>query len=216
MSLSIKEAARLLGVSENRVRSDIASGKLSVERKGRQILIPEAELEALAEAEKGSAGGEHEAGLEPQRVLSASPMMAAIELINSRLGALENQLIEKWQMVVEHQRLQQLLRDLDRQLAEKDRELEKLRRDLVYQKRLGDKELEDQRRTFEERLVLMERGTALRPAQEQERIEQALAREWQVWSEKLALEQERFAHTLASMRSQEGFWARLARMITWS
>ena len=58
MYLSIKEAARFLNVSENKVRGYIASGRLSTERKGRQVLIPELQLKALRDAEKSPQDGE--------------------------------------------------------------------------------------------------------------------------------------------------------------
>lgn len=237
MSLTLKEAARLLGLSENRVRSYIASGKLAVERKGRQILIAETELRTLALTEKSLENREHGANPEGEIVPTASPGDALAHIV-AHLTALENQLLEKWQMVVENQRLHQLLRDQDRQLAEKDLELEKLRRDLLYQQRLAEKELEDQRLAFQERFTRMEQEATIRTTQERERTEKALAHErqsWadnlarereqteqilaqerQHWAEKLAQEQERFARMLATVRSQEGFWARLVRMITWS
>jgi excisionase family DNA binding protein len=226
MPLNIREAAQLLGVSESRVRGYIATGKLTVERKGRQVQISETELKRFAETEKRFEAGEHEAHPGSERVPPAS-QADVIELIDCRLAALEAQFTERWQMVTENQRLQQLLREHDLKLAEKDLELEKLRRDLVYQKRLAGKELEDHRLAFQERLTRMEQEAAASKAQARERLEQALEREHQrteealgrerqLCSEKLALEQQRFADMLAAMRNQEGFWARLIRMITWS
>lgn len=226
MPLNIKEAAQLLGVSESRVRGYIATGKLPVERRGRQVQISETELKRFAETDKRFGAGDHEAHPGSERFPPASHA-DALELIDSRLAALEAQLSERWQMVTENQHLQQLLRDYDLKLAEKDLELEKLRRDLVYQKRLADKELEDHRLAFQERLTRVEQEAAERKAQERERLEQALererermeealGRERQLCSEKLALEQQRLADMLTAIRNQEGFWARLMRMITWS
>ena len=215
MHLNIKEAARRLGVSENKVRAYIASGILSVERKGRQILIPEAQLGALTAGEKGLDDDPPKANPDSERANAAS-CKEALDLMSARLAALESQLVDKWQIVVENQRLHQLLRDQDRRLAEKDLEIEKLRRDLVYQQRLCDKELEDHHLASQERQRLVERAASESAAQESQRLEQALVQERQIWSQKLAQEQERFAQMLASMRNQEGFWARLMRMITWS
>lgn len=237
MSLTIKEAARLLGMSENRVRSHIASGKLAVERKGRQMLIPETELKALAETSASLESGGH--ATEPAaRSLPAACPDEVLEDIRARLAALEHQLTEKWQVAAENQRLSQLLREQDRQLAEKGLELEKLHRDLLYQQRLAEKALEDQQVAFQERVTRMEQEANARTAQERERAEQALVSEQQRWADKLAQEreraeqllarerqrcadklaqeQERFARMLAAVRDQEGFWARLVRMITWS
>ncbi len=215
MSLTIKEAARLLGMSENRVRSHIASGRLAVERKGRQMLIPETELKAFAETAASLEGGERTT--EPAaRSLPAACPNDALEDIKDRLAALEHQLTEKWQVAAENQHLSQLLREQDRQMTEKGLELEKLHRDLLYQQRLAEKALEDQRAAFQEQLTRMEQDANARTAQERERAEQLLAQERQHWSEKLAQEQERFARMLATARNQDGFWARLVRMITWS
>jgi excisionase family DNA binding protein len=226
MPLNMKEAAQLLGVSESRVRGYIATGKLTGERKGRQVQISETELKRFAETQKGFETCEHEIhpGSEPVPPASHADVL---EHIDGRLAALEARLNERWQMVKENQHLQQLLREHDLKLAEKDLEVQKLRRDLVYQKRLADKELEDHRLAFQERLTRVEQEAAERRAQEGERLEQALererermeealSRERQLCSEKLALEQQRLADMLTAMRNQEGFLARLMRMITWS
>lgn len=237
MYLTTKQAARFLGVSENQVRRYLVSGRLSSERKGRQVLIPEAELRALAEAEKSLGEGGPKAESAPAMVPAFSPR-DAFERIDARLAVLESQLLEKWQMVVENQRLQEQLRDLNRQLAEKELELEKLHRDLIYQQRLAAKEIEGHRLAFQEQLARMETAAAERAAMERERTEQTLSHERQSWtaqlarereqaeqtldqerrnwSERLAQEQERVAQTLAAARNREGFWARLVRMITWS
>lgn len=215
MPLSVKEAARLLGVSENKVRDYIACGVLSVERKGRQILIPEAQLETLTAGDEALSEGQTKANPDLERVAAASTEQA-LALISNRLAALENQLADRWQTVEENQRLHELLRQQDRRLAEKDLEIEKLRRDLIYQKRICDKELEEQHAASEEQQRLMEKAASEGLVQESRRRDEAVARERQLWAQKLAQEQERFARMLASERNQEGFWARLARMITWS
>jgi excisionase family DNA binding protein len=214
MHLTLKEAARFLNVSENKVRSYIVSGNLTVERKGRQILIPQAQLKALRDVEKGP---EDEESLpSPDKRSLAPPLKEALEAIGHRLTAVEGQISEKWQLLAEHQRLQELVREHMRLLAEKDREIEKLKRDLVYQKRLCERDLEDHRRAFEEKRVVMEKEASQRVGHERELLQQRLLQEQQIWSERLAQEQERCAQRLGAMRDQEGFWARLMKMITWS
>jgi len=213
MYLSIKEAARLLNVSENEVRGYISSGKLSVERKGRQILISESQLKAIIDAEKGLENEVSKTSLDRP---SASSYKEAFDLVLSRLAALEGQLIEKWQMFTENQRLHQLIRDQDQELAEKKLNIEKLRRDLVYQKRLCEKEIEDHHLALQEKWALMEKEASEAMARERERLEQRFIEERSVWSEKLVQEQERFTQKLTAMRDQEGFWSRLMKMITWS
>jgi excisionase family DNA binding protein len=213
MHLTIKEAARLLNVSENKVRSTIASGKISVERKGRQILIAESQLKALLDAEKGLEDEACQPGSERVRKPSREDVL---EDISRRLMALEGQIMEKWQLSVENQRLHQLILEQGQELAERKLEIEKLRRDLVYQKRLCEKELEDRRQALQEKWALIEKEMAERMAQDRERLEQRLIEERNLWTERLAEEQERYARQLAAMHNQEGFWARLMKMITWS
>jgi excisionase family DNA binding protein len=213
MYLSIKEAARFLNVSENKVRGYIASGRLSTERKGRQVLIPELQLKALRDAEKSPQDGESQADLDSLSALSGEE---AVNLLLNRLAALEGQIVEKWKSFAENQQLHGLIRRQDQELAEKKLEIEKLHRDLVYQKRLYEKEIQDQCQAFQEKWDLMEKESRERMAREQERLEARLIEERNAWSAKLAQEQERFAQKLATMRNQEGFWSRLMKMLTWS
>jgi excisionase family DNA binding protein len=214
MHLSIKEAARFLNVSDHKVRGYIASGRLTVERKGRQILIPHAQLRDLLDAKEGFEDATPPASPEDRAL--APPLKEALETIGNRLAAVEAQIAEKWQLVTDNQRLQELLHEHVRHMAEKDLEIEKLRRDLVYQKRLFEKELEDHRLAFEEKRALIAKEASEKIAHERELLEQRLIQEQHLWSERLAQEQERFAQRLAAMRDQEGFWARLMKMITWS
>jgi excisionase family DNA binding protein len=213
MLLSVKEAARLLDVSENKIRGYISSGRLSVERKGKQVLVSQTQIQALIHAEKDLVKNTSPEELNHS---SASSSEGALDLVLSRLAALEGQIIEKWQLLTENQRLQQQIREQDRELAARKLEIEKLRRDLLYQKRLCEKEIEDHRLAQQEKWALMERDASEQMARERERLEQRLMEERTVWSEKLAQEQARFAQRLAAMREQEGFWSRLMKMITWS
>ena len=213
MHLSIKEAARILNVSENKVRGYILSGKLVVERKGRQILIPKAQLKALVDAEEHRREEAPPLSLDP---VSRDSREEPLEVILNRLASLEVQVTEKWRMDAENQRLRELVREQDRQLAEKDLEMAKLQRDLVYQKRLCEKEIEDHHLAMEERLALMEKEASKRAAHERELLEQRLTEERNMWSERVAQEQERFAQKMAALHDQEGFWSRLIKMITWS
>jgi excisionase family DNA binding protein len=213
MHLTIKEAARLLKVSENKVRSYIVSGKIPVERRGRRIMIAESQLKALFNAGKPV---EDNASQPDPGPVPARHREAALELIVSRLAALEAQISEKWQLLAENQRLHQLIHEQEQELAERKLEIEKMRRDLVYQRRLCEKELEDRRQALQEKWALLEKEASERTAQDRKRLEERLIEERNIWSERLAQEQERFAQQLAAMRNQEGFWARLMKMITWS
>jgi excisionase family DNA binding protein len=213
MYLSIKEAARLLNVSENTVRGYISSGRLSVERKGKQILVSQSQLKTLIDAGKDP---ENEASRADLDRPSAPSREEALDVVLSRLAALEGQITEKWQLFTENQRLHQQICERDQELAARKLEIEKLRRDLVYQKRLCEKEIEDHRLAQQEKWALMEKEASEQMARERERLEERLIEERSIWSEKVAQEQERFAQRLAAMRDQEGFWSRLMKMITWS
>jgi excisionase family DNA binding protein len=214
MHLSIKQAARFLNESDSKVRGYIASGRLSVERKGRQILIPRAQLADLLETEDGSE--DTIARISPEDSASERTLRETLEAVGNRLAAVEAQIVEGRQTASEIQRLQDLLLEHGRQIADKDLEIEKLRRDLVYQKRLCEKELEDRRLALEEKRALIAKEAAEKVAREREILEQRLVQEQRIWSERLAQEQENFARKLTEMRDGEGFWARLMRMITWS
>ncbi len=215
MHLSVKKAARLLNVTENKVRGYIASGELSVERKGSRFLIPEVEVKALIKAEQDPVDPNARGNAKAAKV-SDSLIRDMLDGIMNRLAALEAQFIDKWQTLADIQQLHQLLREQDRHLAEKDLEIEKLRRDLLYQKKLCEKELEDHRLALQEKWALMEKEASERITQEHQQLEQRLKQERDIWSEKLAHEQERFAQMLAAAHNQEGFWSRLMKMITWS
>jgi excisionase family DNA binding protein len=224
MYLSIKEAARLLNVSEKKLRDYISSGRLSVERKGKQILVSQSQLKALIDT------GEDRESEASQADLDCPPAPSreeALELVLGRLAAIEGQINEKWHIFTENQRLHQAIREKDMELAARKLEIEKLHRDLVYQKRICEKEIEDYRLAQQEKLALMEKEASERMAGEREQLEKRLIEERSIcseklaversaWSEKLAQEQERFAQRLAAMRDQEGFWSRLMKMITWS
>jgi excisionase family DNA binding protein len=213
MYLSIKEAARLLNLSENKIRGYISSGRLSVERKGKQILVSQSQLKALVDAGKDVENEGSQADVDRPPAHSREE---ALDLVLSRLAAMEEQIIDKWQLFTENQRLHQQIREHHQELAARKLEIEKLRRDLVYQKRLCEKEIEDHRLAQQEKWALMEKVASEQMAQERERLEQRLVEERSIWSEKLTQEQERFAQRLAAMRDQEGFWSRLLKMITWS
>jgi excisionase family DNA binding protein len=213
MYMSVKEAARLLNVSENKVRTYISSGELSVQRKGRHFLVSQSQLKALLGTEKDAEKGKKSISA---AVPSTPSHEEAMNLVLSRLAALEGQIQEKWQMFLENQRLHQQIRELDQELAARKLEIEALRRDLVYQKDVCEKEIEDHRLAQQERWALIEREASEQMAQERDRVEQRLIEERIAWTEKLAQEQERFAQKLSAMRDQEGFWSRLMKMITWS
>lgn len=140
----------------------------------------------------------------------------ATQPIMERLSALERHLKQKWDLLRVNQRLDQELREKDRELAAKDIEIERLQRELVYQRRLCEKEIEDQKKLIEEKWALMEREASERIAREREYFEEKLALEEKHWAEKISREQEHYARKLAEAKDRESLWSRLVKMMTWS
>lgn len=202
MPLTIKEAARTFNIPESRLRNYIVSGKLPVTRKGRQILISESDLEGLFRTEKEE--------------LQDAPCDKFLNRLDANVQSVARDVLELKEMLPVLEHVREAIRQKERELAEKTVEIEKLKRDLLYQQRLHKKELEDQRQMLQEKWSLMEKELAERIARERAHFEYLLSEEKRLWSEKLAREQELFSQKLTQMTQQEGFWARLIKMITWS
>lgn len=213
MPLTIKEAARRFQISEEKIRSFILSGELPVERRGRQILISELDLQPLIDDAQQIAGDPIVDALASQLESFREDLLKRLE---DRLSALQQALDDLRKTQAERESFQELRRRMDRDLVEKDLELERLKRDLVYQQRLHEKELADQGVVFQEKWAVLEREAAERVRRERERTEQAVEEERRLWSERLAHQEQRFADRLAEMQDREGFWSRLMKMITWS
>jgi excisionase family DNA binding protein len=212
MGLTISEVARLLGVTENVVRGHIATGKLAFDVLGGQVVIPEAAVEALLHPGQrpfpAHSGGATAAGRPAQEEVLRSVL--------KELFAIQEQLDNKWGLVNENQRLQQLLRDKDRELAERNAEIDRLKRVATIHREIADKDLEDRERSLAEKLSMLEEQTARRLAREQEMCREHAARLEEQWARRLAEERERFARDMAEAQRREGFWARLVKMMTWS
>jgi excisionase family DNA binding protein len=212
MGLTIAEAARLLNVKENVVRGYIATGKLAFDIQGGQIVIPQAAVDAVMHPERMGT----QSSPPPPTPVGRSPHEEALRSVLMELFAIEAQLENKWDLFSENQRLHRLLRERDKVLAERNAEIERLTRDLVIQKRFGEKEAQDGERTLEERLGDLREQTARQLSREQELCREKVSLMEQVWTRRLADEEERCARRLADARKHEGLWARLVKMMTWS
>ncbi len=212
MGLTLKQASKTLGMTEDEVMELVSAGRLKADSTGNRLKFDESEIEALAPAEQAPAPDARPAG-KPRQM---SMPEALVRPVLDRMAALEAQVAEKLDLLAENRRLTEEIRHADRELASKDTEIEKLKRDLVYQKKLLEKEIEDRMRVLDEKWALMDREVSERIAREREEFEARLARERSTWSDRLAAEQEKFEADLARMRSKEGFWTRLLRMLTWS
>ena len=213
MDLSIGTVARTLDVSENTVRDYIASGKLRAEPKGRHLFVSESSLRTFMEAEEKAAAEEAPAGTEQPEAALSREMLRPVMY---RLTALQKQLEENLELFKENQRLNEELRQKERELSLKDYEIEKLKNDQVYQRRLLDKELEDHQKILEEKWAVLQKDASERIAQERGHMDEMLAMLERRWTEKLAEEKEGFVRQLAEAGRREGLWTRLIKMMTWS
>jgi hypothetical protein len=212
MGLTISEAARLIDVKENVVRGYISTGKLAFDIQDGRIVIPRSAVEALLHPERQSVASESPGSSQAGR----SPHEEALRSVLKELFVIEDQLDSRWDLFSENQKLHQLLRDKDGVLAERNAEIERLKREAMHQRRHATKEVEDRERAIEERLRGAEEEAARRVAREQELCNEKVALVDEHWARRVAEERERSTRGIAEAGKQEGFWARLVKMMTWS
>jgi chromosome segregation ATPase len=143
------------------------------------------------------------------------PEMLAGPLVE-RIGALEKELAEKLDLVAENRRLEQELREARLDIAGRNAEIEKLKGELAGPKKLLEKEAEDRQRLLDEERAAMEKEVAERISREREQLGTALQAERTLWSERLAKERSKFEAELEQLKTKEGLWTRIVRMLTWS
>lgn len=208
--LSVKEAARILGTSEQTVRNYVSSGKLPAKRKGRQLFIPQESFEIFMRAGAPTAGRENPSTIDN---LPSHPPDKALQPIIEHISSLESKLDR---FIHDNQRLVLESKHKDENLTQKDLEIEKLQRDLIYQKRLFEKELEDQKEFLEEKWKILQEEIRQRIDLEKKHFEEKLRLEQDRWSQTVKTQEERHAQELVEIRNQEGFWSKLIKMMTWS
>ncbi|MHC1727197.1 MAG: helix-turn-helix domain-containing protein [Syntrophobacteraceae bacterium] len=211
MGITLKQASKALRLAESEVMDLVAAGKLKAEQKGKRLIIDESELEALLPPEH----------LEQKSSVAARPRQVSlpemlVRPLTERISALEKEVSEQIGLISENRRLIEELRHKDREIAARDTEIERLKCDLVYQKRLLEKEIEDRMRVLDEKRVSMDRELSSRVGRERDEFVTRLEAERMLWSERLAREQEKCAAEVAELQTKQGFWTRLARMLTWS
>jgi chromosome segregation ATPase len=211
MGISVKQASKVLNLSENEVMEFVSVGKLKAEQKGKRLTIDESGLEALVSDETPKPET-----IAPGRPRQISFSEAMAQPIVERISALEKEISSRLDLVSENRQIVRELRQKDQEIADRDIEIEKLKRDLVYQKRLLEKEIEDRMRLLDEKWALMDREVSERVARERDEFEKRLELERNTWSERLSQEQEKFADSLAELQTKGGFWSRLVKMLTWS
>lgn len=211
MGITVKQASKLLKMTEDEVMELVSAGRLSSERKGKRMSIDEDSVNALLPEPRQEAPP---APSKTPRQMSFPEMM--LRPLAERLSVLEKTISEKLDLAEENRRLTKESWQKDQEIAARDVEIEKLKRDLLYQKRLLEKEIEDRMRVLEEKAAFMDRELTERIARERDEFENRLLIERSAWSDRLAREQERYAASLAELQNRAGFWTRLVRMLTWS
>jgi len=207
MDLTLRQAASRLKVSESKVRDYITSGILPAKKKGRGTVVPEDAVEDLLQQSPP------EDAVTPG---SAEPLREMLASLLQKVAALERHADEKGSLWRENQRLLEELDQSRRELVEKTSEIERLQRDFVYQKRLHEKELQDCRTAMDEKGAWIEKQCRERIAGERELLLERLALQEKHLEEKLEWEKEKYGRKLLEIQRREGFWSKLARMMTWS
>jgi chromosome segregation ATPase len=211
MGVSLKQVSKILNMTRNEVMDLVAAGRLQAERKGKGLTVDESDLWAFLSHFKPETGA---AVSGRPRQVSLPEMLAGP--LNERISALEKELAEKLDLLAENRRLEQELREARLDVAGKEAEIERLKGDLAGRKGSLEKEAEDRLRALDEERALTEREVSERISRERDEFEEALQAERTLWSERLASERRNFEAELEQLKTREGFWTRLVRMLTWS
>jgi hypothetical protein len=133
-----------------------------------------------------------------------------------RLGALEEQLAKRLDLGQKNQELHQALLAAEQEAMARCAEVERLKNELLVQKRAWERELESQQRLQQEKEALLRQETADKLALAQKFHDRQLLLEQERYLERSGRERERTARQLDDMHRDEGFWARVMRLLTWS
>ncbi len=214
MHFSIKDIARILGVSESEVQGHIDSGRLTAERIGEDIRVTESELKKFLDTERKA--GEKEILSNNSPAPSAHPQGGLIKPILDHLSNLNREIRDRWDFIRENKQLEYELRQKELLLAQREMDIQNLQNELEHQKELYAKEIEALERILREKWAVMEKETEKRIALEREELEKYFALEKEHWSNKLKEEKERYVQKLNEVQQKESFWSKLMRMMTWS
>ena len=133
-----------------------------------------------------------------------------------RLGGLEEQLAKRLDLGQENQELRSALRAAELELAMKLAEVERLKSELLLQKHAWEKELESRQRLHEEKETVLRREAADKLALAQQFYDRQLSLEKERYLERFSREKERVHRQLGDFQREEGLWARVMRLLTWS
>jgi len=211
MSVSLKQASKILNMTRNEVMDLVTAGKLKAERKRMRLSVDESDLGVLLSQQRPESAAA--VSNRPRQV--SLPDMLTGPLIE-RISDLERQFAETLDLLAENRRLTQQLHQAQLDIAGRDTEMEKLRGDMVYQKKLLEKEVEDRARLLDEKSEFMDREASERVSRERDQFETILQAERTLWSERVAHEQHVFEAEIAKLQAKQGLFTRLMKMLTWS
>jgi hypothetical protein len=133
-----------------------------------------------------------------------------------RLASLEEQLTNRFELGRENLELRNSLRAAEQELAARIAEVERLKSELLLQKRAWEKELESQQRLQLEKEALLRQEGGDKLVLAQQFYDRQLALERDRYLERSGREKERVDRQLDDFHRDEGFWARVMRLLTWS
>jgi len=211
MGVSLKQASKILNMTRNEVMDLLTSGELKAERKRKGLIIEESDLGLFLSRTKPQI----ETGQSSRPRQVSLPQMLAGQLME-HISAMKTELSEKLDLLAENRQLAQELSRVRLDIASRDAEIEKLKTDTFQQKKLMEKENEDRMRVLAEERMLMEKQVSERVSRERDAFEKTLQAERTLWSERLEHEQLLFQSELNQLKTKQGFWTRLMKMLTWS
>jgi chromosome segregation ATPase len=211
MGVSIKQVSKILNMTRNEVMDLVAAGKLRAEREAKGLTVDESDLwEFLSHFNPETKA----AVASRPRQVSLPEMLAGP--LTERISALEKELSEKLDLLAENRKLEQELQQSRLDIASRDAEIDRLKDDLAGREGPLEKQAEDRPRALDEERASMEREFSERISRERDEFEEVLQAERTSWSERLAAERCKLESELEQLKTKEGFWTRLIRMLTWS
>lgn len=207
MGVSLKQVGTILNMTRKEVMDLVAAGRLKVEQKNNRQTVDEADLAILLSDFKPDSEG---ATPGRPRQLSLPEMLAGP--LTERIGGIEKVLSERLDLLAENKRLDQDLTRARADLAAREAELQKLK----VEKAVLEKEAMERQRSLDERREFMEKEFSDRSSREREEFEGRLQTEKKAWAERFAEERRKYASELQHLKSNQGFWNKLVKMLTWS
>jgi len=133
-----------------------------------------------------------------------------------RLAGLEERLANRFTLEQENQELRNALRATEQELAARIAEVERLNNELLLQKHAWEKELQSQQRLQRDKEAWLRQEAADKLLMAQQFYDRQLRSETERYLERSSREKERVDRRLDEFQRDEGLWARVMRLLTWS